>query len=146
MSRISIKNESERKKRIVAGNKLGHIFDLLRPEIKPGRSTYEINKLAENLIKDSGGKPNFALEPGYRWAVCASVNATLIHGIPSKNIILKEGDILSIDRGNLDNNGYNGDACREVIPSMAKASIFFKGYLLSPAKRSPRSYSTVALV
>ena len=112
MSRISIKNESERKKRIVAGNKLGHIFDLLRREVRPGRSTYELNKLVENWIKDSGGKPNFALEPGYRWAICASVNATLIHGIPSKSVILKEGDILSVDRGNLDGNGYNGDACR----------------------------------
>lgn len=109
---IIIKTKREMEKMIEAGNKLGRIFDLLAPEIKPGRSTAEIDKLAEKYIRESGGKPNFSLEDGYKWSVCASVNSTLIHGIPSKNVILKEGDILSIDMGNLDNNGYNGDACR----------------------------------
>lgn len=95
-----------------AGNKLGKVFDELLPEIKPGRSTYEINHIAERLIRQTGGVPNFALEEGYHWAICASVNETLIHGIPSKNVILKEGDILSVDMGNKDSSGFNGDACR----------------------------------
>ena len=109
---IIIKNQREMDKMIEAGNKLGPIFDILAEEIKPGKSTAEIDKLAENLIRQTGGKPNFSLEEGYHWSVCASVNSTLIHGIPSKNVILKEGDIISIDMGNLDKNGYNGDACR----------------------------------
>ena len=109
---IIVKTKAECEKMIVAGNKLGAIFDKLAPEIRPGRSTYEIDKIAERLILESGGKPNFALEDGYHNAICASVNETLIHGIPSKSVILKEGDILSVDMGNLDSNGYNGDACR----------------------------------
>ena len=109
---IIIKTKREMEKMIEAGNKLGKIFDLLAPEIKPGRSTAEIDKLAEKYIRESGGTPNFALEDGYHNAICASVNETLIHGIPSKSVILKDGDILSVDMGNLDENGYNGDACR----------------------------------
>lgn len=109
---IIIKSKREQELMVKAGNKLGAIFDKLAPEIRPGRSTYEIDKIAERLILESGGKPNFALEDDYHNAICASVNSTLIHGIPSKSVILKEGDILSVDMGNLDDSGYNGDACR----------------------------------
>ena len=109
---ISIKSKSEMDQMRIAGQKLGAIFDKLAPEIRPGRSTWEINHIAEELIRQSGGRPNFSMEEGYRWGVCASVNEVLIHGIPSKSVILKDGDILSIDMGNLDNNGFNGDACR----------------------------------
>lgn len=109
---IIIKSKKELELMRTAGRKLGAIFDKLAPEIRPGRSTLEINHIAEELIRQSGGQPNFALEPGYKWGVCASVNNVLIHGIPSKKVILKEGDILSIDMGNLDESGYNGDACR----------------------------------
>lgn len=109
---ITIRTKQEMEKMVVAGNKLGAIFDKIAPEIRPGRTTYEIDKLITRYIKESGGKPNFALEDGYHNAICASVNEVLIHGIPSKSVVLKEGDILSIDMGNLDDNGYNGDACR----------------------------------
>jgi len=109
---IFIKSDKELEMMRMAGNKLGAIFDKLAPEIKPGRSTWEINHIAEKLIRESGGTPNFSLEDGYHWGVCASVNEVLIHGIPSKSIILKDGDILSIDMGNLDSSGFNGDACR----------------------------------
>ena len=110
--KITIRSPREQELMIQAGNKLGEIFDRLLPEIRPGRSTWEIDKLADRFIRESGGVPNFSLEDGYHNAVCASVNEVLIHGIPSKNVILKEGDILSIDMGNKDASGYNGDACR----------------------------------
>ena len=90
---------------------LGVIFDKLKEKIKPGISTYEIDKFVESLILKSGGVPNFKLVEGYSHATCVSVNDVLIHGIPSKNIILKEGDIVSIDTGAL-KNGFNSDACR----------------------------------
>ncbi|MCI1735857.1 MAG: type I methionyl aminopeptidase [Bacilli bacterium] len=109
---IIIKSKKELEMMRTAGHKLGAIFDQLAPEIRPGRSTWEINHLAEELIRKSGGQPNFALEDDYHWGICASVNQVLIHGIPSKSVILHEGDILSVDMGNLDDNGYNGDACR----------------------------------
>lgn len=110
--KITIRSQREMDMMIQAGNKLGTVFDRLLPEIKPGRSTWEIDKLADRFIRETGGIPNFALEEGYHNAVCASVNSTLIHGIPSKKVILKEGDIISIDMGNKDSSGYNGDACR----------------------------------
>lgn len=110
--KITIRSPREQEMMIQAGNKLGQVFDRLLPEIRPGRSTWEIDKLADQFIRETGGVPNFALEDGYHNAVCASVNEVLIHGIPSKKIILKEGDILSIDMGNKDSTGYNGDACR----------------------------------
>ncbi|MBQ8142833.1 MAG: type I methionyl aminopeptidase [Bacilli bacterium] len=109
---IILKSPREQELMIQAGNKLGKIFDQLTDLIRPGISTLEIDKFVEKAIIQSGGKPNFALEDGYHWSVCASINEVLIHGIPNKNIILKDGDILSIDMGNLDNNGFNGDACR----------------------------------
>lgn len=110
--KIIIRTPRELDKMIQAGNRLGQVFDRLAPEIKPGRSTYEIDKLAEQFIKETGGIPNFKLEEGYHHSICASVNDVLIHGIPDKKIILKEGDILSIDMGNKDDSGYNGDAAR----------------------------------
>lgn len=109
---ISRKSYQEQQKMIVAGRKLASVFDKLQPEIRPGRSTYEIDKIADRLIRETGGIPSFKLEEDYSYAICASVNEVLIHGVPSKTKILKEGDILSIDMGNLDSNGYNGDACR----------------------------------
>lgn len=91
--------------------KLGPIFNKLKEVIKPGISTYEIDKIVESSILSVGGKPNFKFEDGYSYASCVSVNDVLIHGIPSKSIILKEGDIVSVDTG-IYYEGYNSDACR----------------------------------
>ena len=93
-------------------NQLGKVFDKLALEIKPGRSTFEISKLANDYIVKSGMKASFKGYDGFPGYVCASVNEELIHGIPSKDKILKDGDILSIDMGNLDKSGFQGDACR----------------------------------
>lgn len=79
--------------------------------IKPGISTYELDKLIEKFIIDKGAIPSFLNYEGYPASICASPNEVVVHGIPSKDIILKEGDIISIDIGTLF-NGYNGDAAR----------------------------------
>jgi len=109
---ISIKTPREQEMMKAAGLKLGAIFDLLLPEIRPGRTTYEIDKLADRFIRESGCKASFKGFDGFPGSVCTSVNEVLIHGIPSKNVILKDGDILSIDMGNVDMTGFQGDACR----------------------------------
>ncbi len=109
---IIIKNKSEQEKMKIVGQKLGQVFDRLAQEIKPGRSTYEISKKAEEFLREVGCRPTFKGYEGFSGAVCTSVNDILIHGIPSKNVILKDGDILSIDMGNVDESGYQGDACR----------------------------------
>lgn len=79
--------------------------------IKPGISTLELDKLVEKYIIDRGGIPSFLNYDGYPASICASVNEMVVHGIPSADIVLKEGDIISVDVGVI-YKGYNGDAAR----------------------------------
>ena len=88
--------------------------------VRPGISTWEIDKIAYDYIISQGGKPNFLHYAGYPATACISVNDEVIHGIPSKHRILEEGDIVSIDLG-AELHGYNGDnaatfACGDVSP------------------------------
>lgn len=76
--------------------------------VRPGISTYEIDAVARKYIESQGARPNFLGLYGFPAAACISVNDEVIHGIPSRNRILKEGDIVSIDLG-AEKNGYNGD-------------------------------------
>ena len=76
--------------------------------VKPGISTWEIDKIAYDFIKKQGAEPNFLGLYGFPGTACISINDEVIHGIPSKKRILKDGDIVSIDLG-AKVNGYNGD-------------------------------------
>lgn len=82
-----------------------------KPFIKPGISTYELDKLIEKFIIDCGGSPSCLGYEGYPACSCISVNEMVVHGIPSKDIILKEGDIVSIDLV-VGYKGFNADATR----------------------------------
>lgn len=79
--------------------------------IRPNISTLELDKKLEKFIIDKGAIPSFLNYEGYPNSICASVNEMVVHGIPSEDIILKEGDIISIDIGAI-LDGYNGDAAR----------------------------------
>lgn len=79
--------------------------------IKPGISTLELDNLVKKFIIESGGQPSFLGYDGFPGSICASVNEMVVHGIPSADIILKEGDIISVDVGVI-YKGYNGDAAR----------------------------------
>ena len=76
--------------------------------VKPGVSTWEIDRIAESFIRKHGAEPNFKGLYGFPASACISVNDEVIHGIPSKTRILREGDIVSIDLG-AKINGFNGD-------------------------------------
>ena len=76
--------------------------------VKPGISTWEIDRIAYNYIKSQGAEPNFLGLYGFPATACISINDEVIHGIPSKTRILKEGDIVSIDLG-AKKDGFNGD-------------------------------------
>ena len=76
--------------------------------IEPGVSTYEIDTLVRKFIEEQGATPSFLGYGGFPASTCISVNNVVIHGIPSKKIILKEGDIVSVDVGAY-LNGYHGD-------------------------------------
>ena len=84
---------------------------LVESSIKVGVSTAELDKIAFDYIKSQGATPSFKNYGGFPASICASINDTIVHGIPSKNIILQEGDIISIDVG-AKFKGYNGDAAR----------------------------------
>ena len=76
--------------------------------VQPGITTYELNRIAHKFIKDAGAYPTFLGYNGYPAAACISINDVVIHGIPSKKRVLRQGDIVSIDLG-ATINGYNGD-------------------------------------
>jgi len=80
---------------------------LLAPLVKPGVTTLELDKIAEEFIRDNGGVPSFKGYRGYPSTLCTSVNEQVVHGIPSKKP-LKNGDIISVDCGVL-KNGFHGD-------------------------------------
>lgn len=92
--------------------------------VRPGISTWEIDKIAYDYIISQGGKPNFLNYSGYPATACISVNDEVIHGIPNKRRILEEGDIVSIDLG-AELHGYNGD----------NAATFAVGRISSEAQR-----------
>lgn len=76
--------------------------------VKPGVTTAHIDKIIYNYIVSQGARPNFKGLYGFPGSACISVNDTVIHGIPSKGIVLREGDIVSIDTGAAI-EGFNGD-------------------------------------
>ncbi len=93
-----------------AGKIVAEVFNALEPLIKPGVTTKQLDEVAEIVIRDHGAIPSFKGYNGFPASICASVNDTLVHGIPS-NKPLKEGDIISIDVG-AEYKGYHGDAAR----------------------------------
>ncbi|WKZ25229.1 MAG: type I methionyl aminopeptidase [bacterium] len=99
MNKIDIKTPEELKIMEEGGKKLHSIkLDLVK-KVKAGVSAGEIDKTAEDLIIKSGAKPSFKMVSGYKWSTCVNVNEGVVHGIPHKNLIFKEGDLVSIDLG-----------------------------------------------
>lgn len=93
-----------------AGKITASVFNALEPLIKPGVTTKELDRVAEQTIRAQGATPGFKGYGGFPGTICASVNDVLVHGFPSSKP-LKEGDIISIDVGAV-YKGYNGDAAR----------------------------------
>lgn len=112
---IILKNEAEveliRESSLLVGKALGEVSRL----IKPGASTLDLDRIAEEFIRDNGGIPAFKNYPGgpgvapFPGTLCLSLNEEVVHGIPSKDKVLMEGDIISVDCGVL-KNGYFGDS------------------------------------
>lgn len=133
---ITIKSQREIELMREAGRILATVHDKLATIIRPGISTWEIDKEGEKLIRSFGCEPSFLNYQGYPASICVSVNEEVVHGIPSKNRILKDGDIVSLDAGVI-YKGYHSDAARthavgkisenaEKLIKVTKES-FFKG-------------------
>ncbi|AUM97241.1 TPA: type I methionyl aminopeptidase [Clostridium botulinum] len=108
---ITIKTDSEIEYMVKAGRVVAEALDTLEKHVKPGISTGELDRIAEEIILGRNAKPSFKGYYGFPASICASVNNEVVHGIPNKDRILNEGDIISIDCGAV-LNGYQGDAAR----------------------------------
>ena len=87
---------------------VARVLEDIEPYIQPGISTYELDALCEQMILSHGATPSFKGYGGFKDSICASINEVVVHGIPSKLAILKEGDIITIDVG-AKYKGYHGD-------------------------------------
>lgn len=108
---IKIKSQEEIELMRIACRITRDTLKVVENSIKAGVSTKELDEIAYNYIKSQGATPSFKNYCGFPASICASINDTVVHGIPNKNIILKDGDIISIDVG-AKYKGYNGDAAR----------------------------------
>ncbi|MCK4852317.1 MAG: type I methionyl aminopeptidase [Candidatus Omnitrophica bacterium] len=104
-------DETEIRKIRGSGRIIKEIFDWLKDNIREGISTAALDREIETIIRQKGGEPAFKGYRGYPASSCVSVNEVVVHGIPSDRIILKDGDIVSIDIG-VRKNDYFTDAAR----------------------------------
>lgn len=108
---VSIKSAKEIEYMRTSCRLLAEVHEELGKLIRPGISTWEIDHIGERMIRERGGVPNFLHYNGYPASICVSVNDEVVHGIPTKERILQEGDIVSLDAGMIV-NGYHSDAAR----------------------------------
>ena len=108
---ITIKSKSEIEKMRLACKITGDVLKEIEKHIKPGISTKQLDKIAHNYIVSRGATPSFLNYNGFPGSICASPNDVVVHGIPAKEVVLAEGDIISVDVGAYI-DGYHGDAAR----------------------------------
>jgi len=117
---IVLKTSRELAAMRVAGRISANALKLAGQAVEPGISTWEIDRVARRYIESEGATPSFLGYGGFPASACISVNNVVIHGIPSKEVILRQGDIVSIDIGAF-YEGFTGDnaytfACGDVSP------------------------------
>ena len=122
---VTIKSKKEIELMKEACKVVALTYQELEKRIKPGMTTWELDQIAEKTMRSLGAIPaekgyNIGIKgvPPYPATLCVSINDEVIHGIPSKNKVIREGDIVSIDTVAL-KNGFNGDAARTFIVGKA---------------------------
>ena len=108
---VTIKSSQELELMREAGKILAKVHEQLGKELKLGMSTYEIDRLGEEMIRSFGCEPSFKNYCGYPASVCVSIDEEVVHGIPSREKFIQEGDIVSLDIGVI-HKGYHSDAAR----------------------------------
>jgi len=108
---VTVKSEREIVLMREAGAILAKVHEELHDIIRPGITTLEIDRICERLIRGYGCRPSFLGYEGYPASVCVSVNDEVVHGIPSKKRVLRDGDIVSLDTGVIW-KGWQSDAAR----------------------------------
>ncbi len=108
---LILKSETDTRKMRLAGKIAGGALMAAKAAIAPGVSTWELDKVIEDYIRSHGAIPSFKGYGGFPGSACISVNNVVIHGIPSKQILLQEGDIVSVDVGAYI-DGFHGDTAK----------------------------------
>jgi methionyl aminopeptidase len=108
---IHLKNQSQIAKLREANLIVADVLDTLEASAKPGLSTWELNEIAARRLKQLKAESAFLGYHDYPAVLCTSVNQVVVHGIPRKDVVLKEGDLLSIDFGAF-KDGWCGDSAR----------------------------------
>ncbi len=106
---VVLKSSKEIEKMHRAGQVVHEVLELVRRHVKPGATTYDLEKAAEARLTELGVKAAFKGYHGFPCVLCTSVNSEVVHGIPSPKRVLREGDIVSVDFGVVV-DGYYGDA------------------------------------
>ena len=106
---IYLKTDEEIELMREANQLVGKTLGELAKHVAPGVTTLQLDKIAEEFIRDNGATPAFLGYGGFPNSICASVNEHVVHGIPSSKVILRDGDIISIDCGT-HINGFTGDS------------------------------------
>jgi methionyl aminopeptidase len=106
---VVLKSAAEIEKLREAGKRTREVLQLVRSLVKPGVTTYDLDKAAEDKLNEWGIRSAFKGYHGFPAVLCTSVNDEVVHGIPSKKRVLKEGDVVSVDFG-LFYEGYCGDS------------------------------------
>lgn len=106
---ITVKTPAELQLMYEANQIVAGVLELLQKRIKPGQTTYDLDRWAEEYCRDHKGSPAFKGYRGFPASLCVSINEEVVHGIPSKKVMLQEGDIVSVDFGVL-YQGFYGDA------------------------------------
>lgn len=108
---ITIKTDSELNLMRESGRITKNVLDLIEKSIKVGMTTKQLDKIAYDYITSCGATPSFLGYGGYPASICASIDEMVVHGIPSDDAVIKDGQIISIDVGVI-YNGWQGDAAR----------------------------------
>ena len=122
---IVCKSPAEIDKMRRSGRIVREVLDLVRNLVRPGATTMDLERAAEQKMRDLGAKPAFKGYYDYPCVLCTSINEEIVHGIPSEKRLLKEGDIVSVDCGVV-LDGYYGDAAitvpvgQEITPELQK--------------------------
>ena len=110
---IQLKNPDQIKIMKEGGRITGEALLVARDHVRPGISTYELDRLVRESIEKAGAKPSFLGYGGFPGSACISINDEVIHGIPSKKRFLEEGDIVKVDVGAF-YKGFHGDSARTI--------------------------------
>ncbi|GAC83408.1 methionine aminopeptidase [Gordonia paraffinivorans NBRC 108238] len=107
--RVPFRSAGELDAMAAAGAVVGKALVAVRDASKPGVSTLELDEVAETVIREAGAVPSFKGYHGFPGSICSSVNDVVVHGIPSADVVLAEGDLVSIDCGAI-LDGWHGDS------------------------------------